>query len=268
MIKKSLFAALLLFLPAHAAELRLATTTSLENSGLLGHLLPVFERECGCRVRVIPVGTGKALELGRRGDVDSLLVHAPADEREFIAAGYGTDRRAIAYNYFVLLVPPADAASTASSAGILPALRSIAARRALFLSRGDDSGTHKKELALWAQLQAQGEAVRRERDWYIEAGASMGQAILMADELGAYVLADSGTYLHLRDKVALRPAPLPPSDLLYNAYSVMRVSEARHPHVNTALATRFADWLEEEETRRRIAGYRLFGEALFVPAGR
>ena len=136
-------------LPAAADELRLATTTSLENSGLLNYLLPEFEAQCACRLRVIPVGTGKALELGRRGDVDVLLVHAPAAEEEFIAAGYGSGRRQVAYNYFVLLVPPADSANVAAADDILGALQRIADARAMFLSRGDESGTHKKELSLW-----------------------------------------------------------------------------------------------------------------------
>lgn len=263
----ALLAALALPVQAQAqeAELRLATTTSLENSGLLAHLLPAFELTCACRVRVIPVGTGMALELGRRGDVDALLTHAPEEEEAFLAAGYGSDRRQIAYNYFVLLMPPDDAADIATKGDILAALQRIAAQRAPFLSRGDDSGTHKKELALWQTLQQQGDAVQRTRDWYIEAGASMGQALRMADELGAYVLSDSGTYMHLREQVALRPVPLPPSDLLYNVYSVLRVNAQRHPHINSALAEQFADWLEQEDTRQRIADYRLFGEPLFMP---
>lgn len=263
------FIAFIFALPVLAAwaeeELRLATTTSLENSGLLGHLLPAFEQQCGCRVRVIPVGTGKALALGRHGDVDALLVHAPAAEQAFIAAGYGVDRRPLAYNYFILLAPPGDDAAVAASGDIFTALQKIAAQRAPFLSRGDDSGTHKKELALWRQMRQRGLQIARENDWYIEAGTGMGQAIIMADELGAYILADSGTYLHLRDKVRLRPVTLPPSDFLYNLYSVMRVNEARHPHVNGALAKRFMDWLGTAAVRRRIADYRLFGEVLFAP---
>lgn len=249
------------------SELRLATTTSLENSGLLGHLLPAFERQCGCRVRVIPVGTGKALELGRRGDVDILLVHAPAAEAQFIADGYGVDRRPIAYNYFLLLMPPQDPAGVSGETDLLAALRAIAERQALFLSRGDDSGTHRKELALWRQVQARGgAAVVRERPWYIEAGIGMGQAIMMADQLGAYVLSDTGTYLYVRDKVQLAPLQLPETPLLYNPYSVIRVSDRRHPHTQTRLARQLADWLRHPDTRRRIADYRLFGNPLFIPA--
>lgn len=255
--------ALLLPVAMAGGELRLATTTSLENSGLLDYLLPGFEQQCSCRVRVIPVGSGKALELGRRGDVDAVLVHAPAAERQFIADGYGVDRRQVAYNHFILLAPPGGAAQ---GGDILSVLQDIAARRAKFLSRGDDSGTHKKELALWRQLQQRKNiSVARSREWYIEAGVSMGQAIVMADELGAYVLSDSGTYLHFRDKVRLRPLPLPSSELLYNPYSIIRINERLHPHANSRLARRFADWLQSPATRRRIAAYHLLGEPLFAP---
>lgn len=242
--------------------LRLATTTSLENSGLLGYLLPAFEAECECAVQVIPVGTGRALELGRRGDVDALLVHAPEAEAEFVRQGYGEARVPVAYNYFVLLAPPDDAANVAAASDVLDALGRIAAARAKFLSRGDDSGTHKKEVALWARMPA---TVAFSPDWYVEAGGGMGQAILMADELGAYVLSDSGTYLHLRERVRLRPVPpLTRSALLYNPYSVIGVSAGRHPHVNAGLARRFAVWLRSSAVRRRIADYRLYGESLFM----
>ena len=267
LLKALLVLNIALFLPAVAAnELRLATTTSLENSGLLAYLLPEFEQQCTCHVRVIPVGTGKALALGKRGDVDVLLVHAPAAEQQFIADGYGSARQPIAYNYFILLAPPTDPAAAAASGNILNALKNISEQQLLFLSRGDDSGTHKKELALWQRLaQQQTRPINYDRNWYIEAGVGMGQAIIIAEELGAYVISDTGTYLHLRDKVTLQPLELPPSDLLYNPYSVIRINPQRHPHVNSALAKQFSDWLATPQTRQRIANYRLFGESLFTP---
>ena len=264
-----LLLAVLLGAPAIAAAaevLRLATTTSLENSGLLAYLLPDFERRCRCRMHVIPVGTGKALALGRRGDADVLLVHAPAAEADFIAAGYGIVRQPIAYNYFLLLSPESDPANAAASSDIFAALDDIIAARALFLSRGDDSGTHKKELALWRRLEEKnGGAVVRSSDWYIESGSGMGQAIVMADELGAYTLSDVATYLHFSRRVRLVPLKLPPAQTLYNPYSVIQVNPARHPHIQTELAEQFTAWLSEPATRQRIADYRLFGEPVFFP---
>lgn len=243
--------------------LRLGTTTSVENSGLLGRLLPVFEKECACVVRVIPVGSGRALELGRRGDIDALITHAPADEKRFVADGHGAGRRPIMHNYFVLLGPPSSPAPTGD---ILPLLAAIADRRLPFVSRGDDSGTHKMELALWRQARRL-EAVGADSggEWYFSAGVGMGQAIIMADELRAHVLSDYGTYLYFRGKTELRPLSRR-QPLLRNQYSVVRVNPARHSRVNGALSRLFADWLVAEPAQRLIANYVVGGERLFFPA--
>jgi len=241
--------------------LRLGTTTSVENSGLLERLLPTFEKKCACVVRVIPVGSGRALELGRRGDIDVLLTHAPADEKRFIADGYGAERRVVMHNYFVLL-----GFSPLKAGGILKALAQIADNKLRFVSRGDDSGTYKKETELWRQASRLA-AVEADATgaWYVSAGVGMGQAIVMADELRAYVLSDYGTYLYFRDKVTLRPLSRP-QPLLENPYSVMVVNPARHSHINADAARLFSSWLLTEEAQQMIADYKIGNERLFFPA--
>ena len=241
--------------------LRLGTTTSVENSGLLRQLLPIFEKKCECTVQVIPVGSGRALELGRRGDIDALITHAPADEQRFIADGYGINRRLVMHNYFVLLGP-----SPLATDDILSGLAKIADNKLRFVSRGDDSGTHKKEITLWQQAQRL-PTIKKDisGEWYVSAGVGMGQAIVMADELRAYVLSDYGTYLYFRDKVELRPLSSP-QQLLQNQYSVITVNPARHPHINADKARLFSDWLLTKETQRLIADYKVGNENLFFPA--
>ena len=243
-------------------DLRLATTTSVENSGLLDYLLPDFERLCDCRVRVLPVGSGKAMKLGERGDVDLMLTHAPPVEKKFIAAGYGVDRRVVMHNYFVLIGPPNDPAGIVGK-NTMNAMHTIVKQRVRFISRGDDSGTHKKEMALWRQLDFS--AADFERDWYISSGGGMGQVIVMADQLRAYTLSDIGTFLFFRGRTDLAVLSHDEPHLA-NIYSVMRVNPKRHPQTQAALATRFIDWLLAEQTQKRIGEYRLLGDSLFIPA--
>ena len=211
--------------------LRIAATTSLDNSGLLASLIPLFEKECQCRVRVIVAGTGKALKLGERGDVDMLLVHAPETEKQYIKNKHGIGRQTIMHNTFILAGPPNDPAAAANAPSIGAAMQIIAQKRALFVSRGDDSGTHKKEMHLWQNKTPGGK-------WYIAAGAGMGRALLMADEKRAYILSDSATFATLRDKTDLRIIATnnPP---LKNEYSTIIINPARHPHINIKLARRF-----------------------------
>ncbi len=247
--------------PAGAAtcRLRLATTTSTDNSGLLDVLLPPFERETGCRVDVIAVGTGKALRLGRNGDVDVVMVHAPRAEEKFVADGYGVDRTRIMHNDFVIVGPARDPAGVRGAGSAADALKRIAEARAAFVSRGDDSGTHKKEQALW---KAAGLVPRG--SWYREAGQGMGSVLRMADELRAYTLTDRGTYLAMEDKLEL--ALLYAGDpALMNPYHVIAVNPGRHPHVNYDLARRFIAYLTGRRAQQIIAGYRIRGEPLFVP---
>ena len=244
---------------AGTCRLRLATTTSTENSGLLDVLIPPFERQTGCRVDVIAVGTGKALRLGRSGDVDVVMVHAPKAEKAFVGEGYGVDRTRIMHNDFVVVGPARDPAGVRAAGSAAEALKRIATARAVFVSRGDDSGTHKKERALWrAAGMDPGGA------WYREAGQGMGAVLRMADELRAYTLADRGTYLAMKDKLDL--VILYAGDpALMNPYHVIAVNPKRHPHVKYDLARRFIAYLTGPEAQKIIADYRVGGEPLFVP---
>ena len=240
--------------------LRLATTTSTDNSGLIKHLLPPFEKICDCRVLAVAVGSGKALAFGRAGDVDALLTHAPEAEKRFVADGFGVARRPVMHNDFVIVGPPADPANIASKPSAAAMMQSLAERDAPFVSRGDDSGTHRKERELW---QLAGKSPNGE--FYIEAGAGMGRTLLMADELNAYTLSDRGTFLAFRGRIRGR-ALSPPSVAMRNPYSVIVVHPSRHPHAKTALAEQFADWLQSPAAQKLIADFRLFGEPLFFPA--
>lgn len=250
--------------PAAGADgvLRLATTTSTENSGLLEHLLPRFERDTGHKVHVISVGTGKALRMGRDGDVDVVLVHAPAAEQRFVAAGYGVDRRDVMYNDFVIVGPAADPAGVRGARDAAAALRRIAERGAVFVSRGDDSGTHKKERELWqaAGLEPAGK-------WYLEAGQGMEPVLLMAGELDGYALADRGTWLAARKKLPL--ALLVRGDRrLFNPYGIIAVNPARYPDANYDGATALISWITSASGQALIADFNIDGEPLFVPTAR
>jgi len=241
------------------ARLRLGTTTSTRDSGLLDALLPTFEREAGVRVDVIAVGTGEALKLGEAGDVDVVLVHARDAEDAFMAAGHGSRREDVMHNTFELLGPSADPARV-RGLEVTAALSRIAASQAPFVSRGDDSGTHKKELALWRDA---GGLTRWER--YFETGQGMGQSLVVANEKHAYVLADRATYLAFKRKIDLRPL-VAPSERLNNPYGVIVVNGRRHPGVDARRANALADFLVSPRGQRRIRDFRISGEPLFFPA--
>lgn len=256
--------AALALLPTAAAQesprpLRLATTTSTDNSGLLAHLLPRFERARGYAVQVISVGTGKALRLGENGDVDVLLVHDPRSERRFIARGHGVHRRAVMANDFVIAGPPHDPGRLRDAKSAADALRRLHAGGALFVSRGDDSGTHKKELDLWraAGVDARG-------PWRREVGQGMGRALQIADELQAHILIDRATWIFLKHKTALALLFEGGEDLR-NHYGVMAVNPARHD-TNLAGALAFIDWLTSNEGQAAIGAYTVHGARLFTPA--
>ncbi|RMG37297.1 MAG: hypothetical protein D6725_09065 [Planctomycetota bacterium] len=239
--------------------MRLATTTSTRDSGLLDVVLPVFERETGIRCDVIAVGTGKALELGRRGDVDVVLVHARKAEERFMQEGHGVRREDVMWNRFVV-VGPADDPATIRGLGVLAALQRIAEKRAAFVSRGDDSGTHKRERALWAELGI-------EPDWadYVETGLGQGRTLMVADQLRAYCLTDEATFLNMRNKLQL--VPLVTDDpRLRNEYGVIVVSPGKHPGVRAELAARFVDFLISPAGQALIAGFRIEGRQVFRPA--
>lgn len=255
--------------PAHLAptapgdpNLILATTTSTQDSGLLDMLIPRFEQQSGYRVKTIAVGTGAALKMGEQGNADVLLVHAPAAEKTFMAAGFGADRRLVMHNDFVLVGPAADPAGIRGVVRAAEALRKIAAAGATFVSRGDNSGTHQMELQLW---QAAGLAPVG-RSWYLESGQGMGATLKLASEKAAYTLTDRGTYLANRGNLQL--VILVEGDaVLLNVYHVIIVNHEKWPNTNLAAATAFADFLVSRVAQDliRTFGVDRYGQPLFVP---
>ncbi len=241
-------------------RVRLATTTSTENSGLLAALLPPFEKRHGVKVDVIAVGTGKALRLAENGDVDVVLVHAREAEERFVAAGFGVGRRDVMHNDFVIVGPAADPAGIAGSRDAAKAFQAIARARAPFVSRGDESGTHQREKALWRAA-----GVQPAPPWYREVGHGMGGTLTVASEKQAYTLADRGTWTACRRKVEL--VLLCEGDpLLANPYGIIAVNPQRHGHVRFAEAMKLIEFVTSPEGRQIIAGFRVDGEQLFFPA--
>ena len=239
-----------------------ASTTSTQNAGLFDHLLPLFEAETGIEVRVVAVGTGQALRLARNGDADLLLVHDKPSEETFVAKGYGSERFDLMYNDFVVVGPASDPAKVAGTGDAAAALASIAAVEAPFVSRGDDSGTHRRERALWAAAGV--DPTGASGTWYREAGQGMGATLNTATMMEAYTLADRGTWLSMRGRLDLRL--LVEGDArLRNQYGVTLVSPERHPHVKAALARRFAEWLLSPSGQGAIDGLTIDGERLFIP---
>ncbi|WP_284616253.1 substrate-binding domain-containing protein [Aquabacterium humicola] len=247
---------------AQERVLVLSSTTSTEQSGLFGHLLPRFKAATGIDVRVVALGTGQALDLARRGDADVVFVHDPAAEEKFVAEGWGLARKAVMYNDFVLIGPAADPAK-ARGRDIAAALQKLAAANAGFISRGDRSGTHAAELRSWKSAGIDLATTRPAG--YKECGCGMGPALNMAASLDAYVLADRGTWLSFRNRAGL--ALLVEGDRqLFNPYAVIVVNPAKHPHVKQALAQQFADWVTSPAGQAAIADYRIGGEQLFFPS--
>lgn len=239
--------------------LRMATTTSTENSGLLEALLPRFEQQSGYQVHVIAVGTGKALRMGRDGDVDVVLVHAPPAEKAFINGDYGVNRRQVMFNDFVIVGPAGDPAGIEGTNGVDEAMAKIARQQATFVSRGDDSGTHKKEKSLWrsANIDPKGE-------WYRAAGQGMGKVLQMSGELQAYTMTDRGTWLAMRDKLPLKIL-VEGDERLYNPYGIIAVHPGRHPHVNYQAAMELIGWMTSQQGQQLVARFRNNGEQLFHP---
>jgi len=258
---------LLLFLTQNAtAEARfitLASTTSTENSGLFAHILPRFTQQSGISVRVVAVGTGAALRLGVRGDVDAVLVHATQAENAFIAAGHGVGRRDVMHNDFVVVGPMDDLAGLRGGRDIAVALGKISAARALFLSRGDDSGTHKAERRHWKSAQVNPENYSGK--WYLETGAGMGATLNVAAAKSGYALADRATWLAFGNRAGL--AIMVEGDpRLRNPYGVIMVNPLRHPHVKRALTTTFIDWLISPQGKTAIVSFRLRGKQVYFPS--
>lgn len=253
-----------LMLPAVAQErtITIASTTSTEQSGLFGHILPIFTRETGINVRVVALGTGQALDVGRRGDADVVFVHDRAAEERFVRDGFGGPRRHVMYNDFILVGPAADPARIAGLRDTAEALRRIANARAPFVSRGDRSGTHAAELRLWRQAGIDPATGRGQ--WYREVGQGMGPALNTSAAQNAYILADRGTWLSFRNRQDLKI--LVEGDArLFNQYGVMLVNPQRHQHVKAADGQRFIDWILSDAGQQAIAAYRINGEQLFFP---
>ena len=260
-------------LPAAAQDrfIVMASTTSTEQSGLFAHLLPAFKKATGIEVRVVAQGTGQALDMGRRGDADLLFVHDTAAEEKFVADGFGLARRAVMYNDFVLVGPAADPAGVRGN-DIATALARLPASAAVFVSRGDKSGTHAAELRYWqaagidAPAAAKGSGATAARPLgYRECGCGMGPALNIASSLGGYALADRGTWLAFKNRGPLTVL-VEGDPRLFNPYGVIVVNASKHPHTKTALAQAFADWVVSAEGQARIASHRIGGAPLFFPS--
>jgi tungstate transport system substrate-binding protein len=247
---------------AQDRSITVASTTSTEQSGLFGYLLPRFTEASGIQVKVVAVGTGQALDIGRRGDADVVFVHDKPAEEKFLSEGFATKRYDVMYNDFIIVGPKADPAHIGGGKDVTDALRKIAAAKAPFISRGDRSGTHEAELRLWKIAGI--DIAASKGDWYREIGQGMGPALNMASSSNAYLLSDRGTWLSFKNKGDL--AILTEGDKrLFNQYGVMLVNPAKHPNVKAADGQTFVDWLVSPKGQQTIAGYKVGGEQLFFP---
>ena len=251
-------------LPAGAAEksIILQSTTSTANSGLYDHILPIFEKKMGIKVHVVAVGTGQAIKNAKNGDGDVLLVHAKPAELKFIAGGYGVARHDVMYNDFIVVGPPSDPAKVTGMKKAVDAFKKIAAAKAIFASRGDNSGTHKKELRLWksAGLSVAGVS----GTWYRETGSGMGATLNAGVGMGAYVMTDRGTWIGFKNKRDFKIL-VEGDDGLFNQYGVILVNPAKHPKVKAKAGQAFIDWILSDAGQQAIRSYRLGGQQLFFP---
>jgi tungstate transport system substrate-binding protein len=245
---------------AVAETMRMAVTTSFHNSGLSDSLLPAIERDIGLRVDLLVVGTGQAIRLGESGDVDAILVHSKGAEEAFVIGGYGSHRREIMYNDFVFVGPKGDPANLAAATSAQQALVSIAEAKAIFVSRGDESGTHKKELSLWHTVDVD---LSHQSAWYRSVGSGMGAALNTASGMNAYIISDRASWLNFRNKgdLALLYAGDP---VLFNQYAYLPVSPERHSHVKDVEAQKLEDWLISNRAKELINSYQIAGVALFT----
>ncbi|MBM3242445.1 tungsten ABC transporter substrate-binding protein [Candidatus Poribacteria bacterium] len=240
-------------------HIKMATTTSTEDSGLLNVLLPPFEQKFNVKVDVIAVGTGKALEHGKNGDVDIVFVHAREAEDKFVNDGYGVNRRDVMYNDFIIVGPKEDPAGIKGMKDAALVLKQIAAKEASFASRGDESGTHQKEKSLWKAA-----GIVPKGNWYMETGQGMGPTMQIADEKRGYTLADRGTYLAYKEKIDL-PILVEGDERLFNPYGIIAVNPAKNPHANYVYAMALIGWVTSVEGQKIIANYKKYGEPLFYP---
>ena len=257
----ALFCALLvLSVPAQARDIRLSTTTSTENSGLLKVILPVFEKQYGVKVHVISVGTGKALELGKNGDVDVVLVHARAAEDKFVADGHGVNRRDVMYNDFILVGALEDPLGLRGSRDVVAAFRKLGEGQTKFISRGDNSGTDQMEKSYWKEA-----GVAPKGAWFVSAGLGMGEVLTMAGEMKAYTLSDRATYGAYRAKTGL-DILVQGDAKMFNPYGIIAVSPKKYPDINHDGAMKLIDWIVSKEGQELIAGFKVNGEQLFFPS--
>jgi tungstate transport system substrate-binding protein len=262
-----LVAALLAWAPAALAQERsitVSSTTSTEQSGLFGYILPIFKAKTGIDVRVVAQGTGQALDTGRRGDADVVFVHDPVAEEKFVADGAGVKRFEVMYNDFVIVGPKADPAGVRGMKDSKAALAKIAAASAPFASRGDKSGTHAAELRLWKEA---GVDPAKANGWYRETGSGMGPTLNTASGMNAYALTDRGTWLAFKNRADLEIV-VEGDPKLFNQYGVILVNPAKHPHVKKEAGQAFVDWLVSGEGQKAIAAYKIGGEQLFFPNAR
>src|SRR3954470_2132469 len=247
---------------AQDRTITVASTTSTEQSGLFGYLLPLFSKAAGIDVKVVAVGTGQALDIGRRGDADVVFVHDKPAELKFLSEGFGVKRYEVMYNDFVVIGPKADPAQIAGGKDVAEALRKIAETKSTFVSRGDRSGTHEAELRLWKVAGV--DLAASKGDWYREIGQGMGAALNMASSANAYLISDRGTWLSFKNRGEL--TVLTEGDRrLFNQYGVMLVNPARHPGVKAADGQAFNDWLVSPAGQKTIGEYKVGGEQLFFP---
>lgn len=259
-----LFSVLLLGSPIAAQDksIIVASTTSTQDSGLFGYLLPIYKAKTGVEVRVVALGTGQALDTGRRGDADVVFVHAKSEEEKFVAEGFSAKRQPVMYNDFVLIGPKADPAGIKGSKDIAAALKAVREKAAPFISRGDRSGTHVAEINLWKAASI--DIASSKGRWYREIGQGMGAALNMASASSAYVLSDRATWISFKNKGDL-DIVVEGDRRLFNQYGVMLVNPAKHPTVKKDLGQQFVDWLVSPEGQNAIAGYRIDGKQLFYP---
>jgi len=248
---------------AQAAEIRMATTTSTENSGLLKVLLPKFEAATGVKVNVISVGTGKAIKLGEAGDVDVILVHARKQEDAFVADGFGVNRRDVMYNDFIVVGPVSDPAKLRGEKDVIKGFEKIAATKTRFISRGDNSGTDVMEKGYWktAGIEPKGQP------WYVNAGLGMGEVLTMAGEMQAYTLTDRATYGAYKARTGLDIA-LQGDKRMFNPYGIIAVNPAKHPSVKHADAMKLVEWVTSKEGQAVIADFKVDGQQLFFPSAK
>ncbi len=239
-----------------------SSTTSTQDSGLFGHILPLFQARTGIEVRVVSQGTGQALDTGRRGDADVVFVHAKAQEEKFLTEGFALERKPVMYNDFVLIGPKSDPAGVAGTKDIVAALKTIQEKAAPFVSRGDKSGTHSAELALWKVAGI--DLDQKKGSWYRDIGQGMGAALNTAGGMAAYVLSDRGTWISFKNRGDLTIA-VEGDRRLFNQYGVMAVNPAKHPHVKVDDGQAFVTWLISPEGQKAIAEYKIDGQQLFFP---